>query len=211
MADDDKAKGDSEQAAGSSDAAKNEPKPELKPEQEKDALIKKLQDDLEQARKSQSGTDKTVKQLQDEINTLRKSKMSEEEKTKAENAELKSELRAARLTSFLATNQIDEEFHELFTIAEEKGWEGLAKKIKDRDARQAKDFEEKKVKPVQLELDQLKAKIGMPGGGQASGKGEATVDEYRANPALTQERYRDIAKTQGVDAAKAWLKTIYPE
>lgn len=124
---------------------------------------------------------------------------------------LREDVRQANIKTFCIEQKLDETAKELLTGATEEAWQKQAATLQALVAKAVEAVREAELKPVKTELDQLKAKIGMPGGGSGSGAGEATLDEYKANPSLTQAKYREIAQAQGVDAAKAWLKTIYPE
>lgn len=145
--------------------------PQTISKEEHEKAIADYQNQLSQVKKSQAGADKIVTELKTQLEELKKSKMSDEERSEYERQifqqekinfeRQKKELEIGILRSdYIAENKLDIRLKDFLTATDAEGLKAQVETINAIIADQ--------VKPVQEELDKLKAEIGRPGGGAGS-------------------------------------------
>jgi len=145
--------------------------PQTISKEEHDKAIADYQNQISQIKKSQAGADKTVSELQAEIAELKRVGMSdkeraeydkklfEQEKLNFEREKKELEIRGLR-SDYIAENKLDIRLKDFLTATDAEGLKAQVETINAIIADQ--------VKPVQEELDKLKAEMGRPGGGAGS-------------------------------------------
>lgn len=142
--------------------------PQTISKEEHEKAIAYYQNQISQIKKSQAGADKIVTELKTQLEELKKSKMSDQERAEYEkqlfeqeklNFEReKKELEIKGLRSdFIAENKLDIRIKDFLSATDA---EGLKEQVDTFNSIVADA-----VKPVQEELDKLKAEMGRPGGG----------------------------------------------
>lgn len=166
--------------------------PQTISKEEHEKAIADYQNQISQIKKSQAGADKIVTELKTQLEELKKSKMSDQERSEYEkqlfeqeklNFEReKKELEIKGLRSdFIAENKLDIRMKDFLTATDA---EGLKAQVETFNAILADA-----VKPVQEELDKLKAEMGRPGGGAGTQvtKNPFETDDIEAQNKLFKE------------------------
>ena len=165
--------------------------PQTISKEEHDKAIADYQNQISQIKKSQAGADKIVTELKTQLEELKKSKMSDQERAEYEkqlfeqeklNFEReKKELEIKGLRSdFIAENKLDIRIKDFLSATDA---EGLKEQVDTFNSIVADA-----VKPVQEELDKLKAEMGRPGGGAGA--------QQMHNPFIAGEHYSVEAQTR---------------